>query len=331
MPFAGDWNVSQANPIDFVISNPGGIEMPGLGVGFTVQISKNGGPFVLGAGVKSEVGLGWYRYVSTVAEADTLGEVIVVVSAPGAQQQNLLYQVVSVFVATPPTYPIIIPNSCSSRFAEAWQFASFFCISSLLSGVDTSGAIPPVPSATLIDPTQNFLIHGARANTGQILYNLSRGQVGKITSATETTLVATGVDWYDGETYQVVFINAAEIAQIEHWLNTTAGDIRAALGAAGATSCTYSCWGANFLAEINIILARIFFDCPCAPTLTDGEKSKYADMVAERLKQIRSGEVDVCEGETGSLFPAIGWAEQAHTEWNAARIIVNDTNRRIIP
>jgi len=210
---------------------------------------------------------------------------------------------------------------CTGRYAEAWQFASFFCIKSLLVGYDDSGTAFPATNAFLTVSTQNFLIYGARANVGQIIYNLTRGTNGLITGVTETTITATGVTWSNGDEYRVVFINAAERAHIEHWLSITAGDIHAALAAVGACDCTMSAWGANFLAEINIILARIFYDCPCSPELTDADKKRLTDLVEGRLAQIRSGEVDVCSGATGSLFPAIGFAEQAATEFALGRIL----------
>ncbi len=222
--------------------------------------------------------------------------------------------------------------SCSGRFAEAWEYASFWCISTMLAGTDMGAAVLPAPPAAfLTDPNQDFLKMGGRANVGQILYNLTQNTYGLITAVTETTITATGVSWYAGDNYRVIFMNSAQRAQIEHYLNITSGDIQAALGAAGACDCPLSSWGATFLAEINIVLARVFFECPCAASLSDAEKRQYADMAKERLMQIRSGEIDVCTGETGSLFPAVGWAEQALTEWNAARIIVNDANKKAQP
>lgn len=211
--------------------------------------------------------------------------------------------------------------TCTGRFAEAWQFASFFCIKSLLVGYDDSGTAFPATNAFLTDTAASFLIYGGRANVGQIVYNLTRGTSGLITGITETTITATGVTWSNGDQYRVVFLNTAERAQIEHWLNITAGDIHAALAAVDACDCTYSAWGANFLAEINIILARIFYDCPCSPELTDMDKKRLTELVEGRLAQIRSGEVDVCSGATGSLYPAIGFAEQAATEFSLSRIL----------
>lgn len=68
-------------------------EVAGLGSGFTLQISKNGGAFAASAGIKAEIGSGWYSYLSTVGEADTVGPVSVKVTGAGAVQQNLEYVV----------------------------------------------------------------------------------------------------------------------------------------------------------------------------------------------------------------------------------------------
>ena len=49
--------------------------------------------FATGAGVKDEIGSGWYSYQLTAAETDTDGPLAVRSLAAGATQQNLTYQV----------------------------------------------------------------------------------------------------------------------------------------------------------------------------------------------------------------------------------------------
>lgn len=90
---AGAWLQDQANTILFVMVDSGGTEVPGLGTGFTLEISKNGGAFSAGIGTKSEVGSGWYKYVTTAGEADTRGPVAVKVTHASTIQQNLEYVV----------------------------------------------------------------------------------------------------------------------------------------------------------------------------------------------------------------------------------------------
>jgi len=45
------------------------------------------------------------------------------------------------------------------------------------------------------------------------------------------------------------------------------------------------------------------------------------------LKALRDGEVIVCEGDTGKNYPAVAWAEIAHSDWEAAQIINNYDQR----
>lgn len=90
---AGIWRKNQPNTILFVLSDNTGVEVTGLGSTFTLQISKTGGPFATGGGTKSEIGLGWYKYVSTAGEADASGPVALVVTHASIVQQNLEYTV----------------------------------------------------------------------------------------------------------------------------------------------------------------------------------------------------------------------------------------------
>jgi len=84
---------NQQNLIEFVMVDSSNVEVPGLGAGFTLEISKNGGAFVASAGAKSEKGSGWYEYLTTAAESDTIGPIAIRVTGAGAMQQNLAYRV----------------------------------------------------------------------------------------------------------------------------------------------------------------------------------------------------------------------------------------------
>jgi hypothetical protein len=79
--------------IDFVLINSSGVEVAGLGSGFTVQISKNGADFIASTGVKDEIGSGWYSYQLTAAETDTAGPLALKIIGTGTIQQNLIYEV----------------------------------------------------------------------------------------------------------------------------------------------------------------------------------------------------------------------------------------------
>lgn len=88
-----EWMLNQANRIAFVMVDAAGTEVAGLGNGFTLEISKNGGAFNASAGAKAEIGNGWYTYLATAGEANTIGPVAIRVTGAGAVQQNLEYVV----------------------------------------------------------------------------------------------------------------------------------------------------------------------------------------------------------------------------------------------
>lgn len=90
---AGEWIPNQPNTVLFVMVDSANAEVTGLGSTFALQISKAGGAFQASAGVKSEIGLGWYKYVATSGEADTFGPIALVATHASAVQQNLEYVV----------------------------------------------------------------------------------------------------------------------------------------------------------------------------------------------------------------------------------------------
>lgn len=213
--------------------------------------------------------------------------------------------------------------ACLEAYAEAWEYASFWCKAQLLVGAH-EGAGPA--DVVLQNTTVNFLNAGAVANTGQILYNITQGTSGEIIGATANSLTATGVTWNAGDQFRSAFLSATERATIENQLRLVAGDISMVLSSVDACDCDYSAEGAAYLAAINIILARLFYDCPCSPTLSDEERLMYSELANNRLNDIRTGMVDPCGG-TGSAWPLMGYAQQAWTEFAAADIIVRDILR----
>lgn len=86
--------IIQANSeqlITFVLVDIEGVEVAGLGNTFTLEISKNGGAFASGTGVKAEIGNGWYSYILTDDETNTPGPLSILISGAGTIQQNLLH------------------------------------------------------------------------------------------------------------------------------------------------------------------------------------------------------------------------------------------------
>ena len=141
-----------------------------------------------------------------------------------------------------------------------------------------------------------------------------------------------GVRYAQAEDFARMFclskpLNAAERASVEEILDLAAGDVDAARMTVGG-DCTLSAGAANFLKRLNIVLATIFYKCTCAPVnLSDGERTAYLNWAQERLNAISSGLLELCQGETGTAFPAMGWAEHAGTEFSRAETILKADER----
>ena len=88
---AYEWTLGQQNRVSFVMVDSAGAELTGLTL--AVEVSKDGGAFVAGGGSWGEIGSGWYWYLSTAGESDTLGPMAIRITAATAIQQNLEYAV----------------------------------------------------------------------------------------------------------------------------------------------------------------------------------------------------------------------------------------------
>lgn len=86
------WLINQPNRASFVMVDSARIELTGLTL--SIEVSKDGGAFAPAGGTWGEITKGWYWYLSTAAEADTVGPVAINVTSVGAVQQNLEYTVI---------------------------------------------------------------------------------------------------------------------------------------------------------------------------------------------------------------------------------------------
>ncbi len=215
--------------------------------------------------------------------------------------------------------------SCNGSYADAWQFAGFWCLDNLLSGAH-DGAGPG--DAALQDLDAQFTTRGVQANVGMVLYNLTDDTSGPVTAVTETTITATGVTWDNGDLYRITLITGVQIANIDHWLDVAASDIHAALASVGACDCSLASWAHGFLEKLVIIDAASYYSCPCGnPHLSDSRKDTLLNWMSTQLMNIATGVMDVCDGATGSNWPSMGWAQQGQDEFSRAMIIYNDILR----
>jgi len=215
--------------------------------------------------------------------------------------------------------------TCSGRYSEAWEFSQFWCITTVLSG-SHGGAGPN--DAALLDNTQNFPQAGVSSTDGMVLYNLTQSTSGVVTAVTLNTITAAGVTWAAGDLYRIATLTASEIANLEHWLDVAASDIHAALAATDQCDCTWSSWGAVYVKKLNIIDAASYPHCRCGKSnIGANERQNLLQWMSEQLKGIATGEIDLCSGATGKNWPAVGYADQAYTEFQAAEMIIKSIER----
>lgn len=86
---------------------------PGLGLTVTLTISKNGGPFIAPTGTVTEIGSGWYRYMPSALDTDTLGPWALHATAATADPSDILLYIVDGFVTLGPTQTTNIVGSMS--------------------------------------------------------------------------------------------------------------------------------------------------------------------------------------------------------------------------
>ena len=124
-------------------------------------------------------------------------------------------------------------------------------------------------------------------------------------------------------------LNVDQRTMIESLLDRCGATLQASLASAGAGGCTLAGWATEYLAQLNIRGAAVYHSDPCGrpPGLSDALRQSYSQWFTDSVNQIRSGEIELCQGETGSDYPYMNWAEQSLTVWNTARIISNAEDR----
>jgi hypothetical protein len=135
----------------------------------------------------------------------------------------------------------------------------------------------------------------------------------------------------DAEDYLDLFCNGSVedlslLATINGYLDIAASDIHMALSSIGACDCTLSAHALQYLKKLNIIDAARLHNCPCA-RITDEQRRAYTEFINDNLRRIISGEIELCDGYTGSMYPAYGTAEIDYTVFSAPDIIIRRIQR----
>ena len=118
-------------------------------------------------------------------------------------------------------------------------------------------------------------------------------------------------------------------SEVNRMLELAAANINAARAAQGACDCTLASWATRYLIDLNCVIALVTFNCQCTTVraLSAEDRATWAEWARDQLVQIRSGQIELCDGETGSEFPYTSWADQGTTEFARTQIIANDVLR----
>lgn len=115
---------------------------------------------------------------------------------------------------------------------------------------------------------------------------------------------------------------------MNRYIKKGAARINVALNATAQCDCTHDTYALEFLQELNLIAAALLIQCPdCSRRFTQEQREFYYTWLNDQLELIRTGQIDVCAGETTEAFPYMMWAEQSLTAFNAARIVAGDILR----
>ena len=125
-----------------------------------------------------------------------------------------------------------------------------------------------------------------------------------------------------------ITVSPDEESHLNRMLTLAATPIHAARAANGGCDCSLASWADTYLMMLNCMLAAATYNCKCSNlTLTTEEKANLLEATREDLTNIRQGNIELCDGETGAEFAVTGWAEQGVTLFSRIDIITNDILR----
>jgi len=206
--------------------------------------------------------------------------------------------------------------ACPLTYADAFDYSTYWMCESLEVGTTSAGVL----SATLADATKDFTT--LSIPVGSPVYNFTRCTYGRVVTVAATEILTT-TTWNLGDVYQIAPMEASAVASVETFLRIGASDITMSLVTVGAVDCAKTL-SDSFLRKLNIVLAAVMYKCPCArPNLEETERMMFLQWAIDMLTQVRNGEIELCDGETGSHFPAFGIAQQSWTAWRAAEIMLD--------
>jgi hypothetical protein len=220
--------------------------------------------------------------------------------------------------------------SCTAaRYASAADFVGFWCTATVLTGAHTALA-----GTTLTDANATFVSNVVRK--GHYIRNITQDIKASITNVVSETQLETlpAITWATNDIYEIIEASYANVVMLEGVLDKAVSPIQVSLLTAGMCDCTLEPASLSYLATLNIVSAAILPAClncglmrPDWPASAD--RKNWMDWLNQELSQIRKGEIELCQGETGKDFPALAWAEVNYNKFSEAEIWYNVVRRSL--
>ncbi len=124
--------------------------------------------------------------------------------------------------------------------------------------------------------------------------------------------------WCRGEGYGAT--SEPTLDDINRYIRHGAARINMALRASDQCTCSWNTDAEYLLRELNLIAAALLIFCPdCGGKFTADEKEFYNGWLGEQLEQLRTGQLELCDGETAVDYPPLASRSTASRTGTSSR------------
>ena len=140
-----------------------------------------------------------------------------------------------------------------------------------------------------------------------------------VTTYCDATDLATWLTWE--ESFSATTLPTLVTANMI--IEMAAGEINATLQASDQLSCTKDDNMLALLEQLNVVRAALLLEFDNIRTLSPEELNRQDAHFNEIMGMIRTGELAVCQNQTGRDYPAFSVAEVGYTDHAKAQIYLN--------
>lgn len=112
---------------------------------------------------------------------------------------------------------------------------------------------------------------------------------------------------------EVTGVTQPDSQTLQRNIDMAASEVNMSLQASGQFTCNKSEEGNMFLKLLNIVGAMLLTEWDNARFLEQFDRTRYQDWKDSNLELLRTGHMELCEGETNVDYPAVATAEVGYT------------------